>query len=140
VVAEDEAAVIAQVRHQPRLLGLVERGALEVVVADVVEHEERVLRDRQKPGPLGGDRDAVRGVGVQHALGVVAGAVDRAVDDEAGRVDVERRVLELVAGLVDLDEAGGGDLVEEEAVGLIRNGPRCRGPGGDVVKTRSSQP
>jgi hypothetical protein len=88
------------------------------VVADAGEHAHGVLREREQPAVLRGHAHAVQGVRVQHALRVVASLMDGAVDDEAGRVDRERRILDLVAVEVDLHEARRGDLVEEDAVGI----------------------
>jgi hypothetical protein len=53
---------------------------------------------------------------VQHALRVLAPGVYRAVDGEAGRIDVVRAVQHLAPGEVDLDEARRGDLVEHHPV------------------------
>ena len=118
VVAQDQVRVAAEVAYQPRLLVVVEGRALEVVIAEAAQHGHGVLRDRQQALGLGRHRNAVQGVGVQHEPGVVTGSVDGAVDDEARRVHGKRRLLQLVALLVDLDQAGGGDLVEEHAVGV----------------------
>ena len=127
VIAKDHGVVAAQVLHQALLLAAIEGGALVVVVAEAGQHEQRVLGDRQQPRALGGHRDAGSRVRVQHALGVVPGGVDGAVDHEAGRVHRKRRVHDLLAVEVDLDQAGGADLVEEDAVGVDEElvlGPR----------------
>ena len=92
-----------------------------------------MLRDGEQARPLRRDGDAVQRVRVEHAFGVVARGVDGAVDDEARGVDRKGRVIELLTLLVDLDQARGGDLVEEHAVGidqeLVR---RARHPRRDV--------
>ena len=56
---------------------------------------------------------------MQHAFGVLACGVDRAVNDKPGRVDGVGIVgVELHALAVDLDQAGGGDFLEHHAVGV----------------------
>ena len=57
-------------------------------------------------------------VGVQHTACVLAHGVDATVDGEACGVDGEGRVAELVAVLVDLDQAAGGDFVKHQAIGV----------------------
>ena len=133
MVPQDERGLVTEIRHEPRLLVVTQRGALEIVVAQAREHRDRMLGDGEQARPLRRDGDAVQRVRVQHALGVVARGVDGAVDDEARGVDGKGRVLELLALLVDLDQARGGDLVEEHAVRidqeLVR---RARHPRRDV--------
>src|SRR5208337_3066440 len=58
------------------------------------------------------------GVQMHHAGRVLARGVDRRVDDEAGRVDVERALHDLGTLQVDLDEIRGRHLLEHEAVGV----------------------
>ena len=55
---------------------------------------------------------------VQHALHLGTAVVDGAVDDEAGRVDVVLGLHQRPALVIDLDQAGGRDLVEQHAVGV----------------------
>jgi len=59
VVPQDERGLVAEVGHEPRLLVIVEGGALEVVITEAPEAEHRVLGDRQQAAALGGDGDAV---------------------------------------------------------------------------------
>src|ERR1019366_10496439 len=68
------------------------------------------------------------------AGGVLPGRVDRAVDDEAGRVRlVSAAVADDVPVQVDLDEAGRGDLVEPQAEGVDQEVVlRPGNPRGDV--------
>ena len=55
-------------------------------------------------------------VGVQNAAGVIARLVDAAVESQAGRVDREWRLMQLVALLVDEHQAGRGDFVENQPI------------------------
>ena len=55
---------------------------------------------------------------VQHAMGVFASGMHGTVDIETGRIDRVRGCHDLATGEVDLDQAGGGDLLEEHAVGI----------------------
>ena len=132
VVAQDEEGVGAEIGDQARLLLVVQGHAFVVVVAEAGEDEDRELRDRQQAALLRRDRDAVQRVGVHHALHVVARRVHRAVDDEAGRVDRERRLLQHLALDVDLDQARRRDLVEHQAVGIDQVVLGAGDPGGDV--------
>jgi hypothetical protein len=138
VVAQHEEAPVAQIAHQARLLLVVERDALVVVIGQRREHEDRLLRDRQHAAPLGRHGDAVQGVQVDDAAGVLARGVDRAVDGEAGRVDLVRAVHHLGAAEIHLDQAGGGDLVEQHPVRVdeevvLRPGHPRRDVGEDQV-------
>jgi hypothetical protein len=59
--------------------------------------------------------------------------VDGAVDDEARGVDRKGRVVQLLTLLVDLDQAGGRDFVEEHAVRIDQELVwRARDPRGDM--------
>ncbi|EXB24422.1 ribulose-5-phosphate 4-epimerase domain protein [Acinetobacter baumannii 1419130] len=78
--------------------------AIEVVVAEA-RSLERDGRQR-------------RGVGVHHAVGVVARAVDGAVQREAGRVGRVVRGLDQAAVQVHLEQIGGGHLVVVQAEGV----------------------
>src|SRR6185437_2155888 len=90
VVAQHEVVVRAEVAHEARLLLGIQRHALVVVVREVREREERLLREGKQSRLLARHGDALDGVQVHHALRVVARLVHRAVDGEAGRIDVER--------------------------------------------------
>ena len=78
------------------------------------------------------DGDAVERVRVHHALRVVARRVDGAVDDEAGRVDRKRRLLQHLAVDVDLDQARRRDLVEHQPVRVDQEVLGARDLRGDV--------
>src|SRR3990170_539139 len=92
-----------------------------------------MLRDGEQSRPLRRDGDAVERMRVEDVPGIVPGGVDGAVNDEARGVDRKRRVLELLPLLIDLDQAGGRDLVEEDAVRIDQELVlRVRPPGRDV--------
>ena len=104
MVAQHEEIRRAEVGLQARLFIVAQGDAFVVVVAQRSQHEGRLLRDRQYAGLLRADRNAGAGVRVQDATGVLARGMDGAVDDEAGLVDLVRRLAELVALLVDRDQ------------------------------------
>src|SRR5436309_12909163 len=55
---------------------------------------------------------------MQDALRVLASRVDRAVNVEAGRIDIVWTVLDLPPIEVDLDQTGRRDLFEEFSIGI----------------------
>ena len=116
VVAQHQETLVAEVGDEPRFLLGVQRHALVGVVAERRQHEDRLLRDRQYALLLGGHRHAIDAVDVQHAPGIFARRMDRAVDREARRIDLVRAVHDLAAVEVDLDQARCRDLVERHAV------------------------
>ena len=80
-------------------------------------------------------------MGVQNAAGVVARLVDGAVESEAGRVDREWRLTQLVALLVDEHQAGRGDFVETQPIRVDQERVRRAGMRAELcVNTRSLQP
>src|SRR2546421_7348267 len=62
VISQDEGGLVTEVGDEPWLLVVVERGALEVVIAEAAQREHRVLGDRQQAAALGGDGDAIQRV------------------------------------------------------------------------------
>ena len=121
VVVQDHRVALAEVAHEALLLAAVERRALVVVVREVAVEAHGRLRQRHQAFRQRAHRDARPGVRVNDAHDVVARLVHRAVDDVAGRVHrvVEAvRLRDHVAGEVDLDQAGGGDLLVQHAVGV----------------------
>ena len=103
----------------------------------------RRLRKRQQPFFHRRDRDAGRGVRVDHAVRVLARLVHRAVDDVAGGVHrvAGVAVVDDVARQVDLDQARGGHLLVQHAVGVdqdVVRGPRHAGR--DVVVDEIGHP
>ncbi len=123
VVAQDHGVVVAEVPDQLLAILGVDHHALVVVIADPGE-AHRGLGVGQQAAFHRRHRHAGPGVGVDDAVHVGLGHVDRAVDHEAGAVDavVEARpelgLGQHVAVVVDLDQARGGDLLVEHAVGV----------------------
>jgi hypothetical protein len=85
---EHHDVAVAEIAHQPIALVEIERNALVVVVAQAAEELHRHLVDRQQALLLSRHRHAGRGVGVHHALRVVAAHVDGGMNGEAGIVDL----------------------------------------------------
>ena len=90
-----------------------------------------MLAQREQPVLHGRHRDSGLGMGVDDAVDIVAAAMDRAVNDESGPVHGGIGLIDQVAVEIDLDEVGGGHLVEQqpEAVeqkvaGLVRDARR----------------
>jgi hypothetical protein len=131
VIAQDQDIAVADVRDQPRPLVVLDGDAFVVVVADLSDEAHGFERHRQEAALQGRDGRAGDRVGVHDAMRVVAGLVDGAVNDPAGRVD--RPAEFAAAGLDDLavdrdlDEAGSGDLVVPQAEGIDEELPRRAG-------------
>ena len=143
VIAHDHGVVGTEVAHQRLALGEVDRRTLVIVIADVAMKADRGLRHRQEPAGHGGDRHARAGVGVQDALDLGAGLVDRAVDHVAGCVDpvIGVRLPDDVAFEVDLDEARRRDLLVEKAVEIDQQMVVAAGDArGDVVVDQIGHP
>ena len=87
VVAQDHGFVVAKVPDQPRALVDIIGDAFEIMIRDV-EEPHRGLRQRQQSAFHRRDRHAGRRVRMRHAIHVVLGHVDGAVNDEAGDIDV----------------------------------------------------
>ena len=75
-----------------------------------------MLADGQHALLLRSDGDTRGGMGVQHARHIVANFMDGTVDGVARRIDFVGAVHQFVAGLIDLDQAGRGDLVEHQPI------------------------
>ena len=127
--------------HQPLALVDVVGDAFEVVIGDV-EKPHRGLRQRQQPAFHRRDGHAGRRVRMRHAVHVVLGHVDGAVNDEAGDVDViVGGVEQRVALDIDLDQAGGVDFLVEHAVSVDQELVGRPGhPAGDVVGDHLGHP
>jgi hypothetical protein len=70
---------------------------------------------------------------MKHAAGILAHLVDRRMDGKARRVDAVGALRELVAVEVDFHQAGSGDFVEHQAVGIDQEVMlRPRHTGGDM--------
>jgi hypothetical protein len=84
-----------------------------------VKKSHRRLRQRKQPALHGRDRHAGRRVRMRHAVDVVAGHVNGAVNDEAGSVDaIIRGIEQRVAVKVDLDQAGRIDFFVQHPIGV----------------------
>jgi hypothetical protein len=133
MIAQHQVVLLAQVRDQTRLLVIAQGDALVVVVSQVLQNENGLLREGQNAILLRRHGDAVQGVGVQYALDIVTRAVNGAVNGEARRIDRPGAVAHFVSLHVDFDQAGSGDLIEHHAVGIdekVEFGSRHAG--GDV--------
>jgi hypothetical protein len=82
-----------------------------------------MLAQRQQPLLHGGDRDARLGMGMDHAVDVLAPAMDRAVDDEARLVHGSVGLVDEVTVEIDLDQVRRGYLVEEEPEAIEQEVP-----------------
>ncbi len=139
VVAQHQHFLVAKVRHQALLLAIVDGQALELVVRHLTGQLHRVLIDVQQAGGAGGNRLAGHGVGVHDAAHVVAGGVDRAVDDVAGAVHARLTdiVADQVAVQIDLEQVGGRDLVVHQAEVVDQKMiVLARHAGGDVIENQ----
>src|SRR5215831_16056874 len=63
-------------------------------------------------------------MGMDHAIDVLASAMDRAVNDEAGFVHGSVGLLDQIAVEIDLDEIGGRHLVEQQPEAVEQEMPR----------------
>ena len=101
MVAQHQHRLVAQVLHQPLLLAHVQRHALIVVVSDPTVELHGDLIHRQQAALQRGHRTAGFGVGMQHALRIFTGAMNRAVNHKTGRVHRVGRRLNGMAIEVD---------------------------------------
>ena len=95
---------------------MVERDTFVSVIAQAGQDEQRLLADRQNALLLRRHRDTGRRMGVQHAHHVVTHFMHGAVDGVSRRIDLVGAVHQLVAGLIDLDQARCSDLVKHQPV------------------------
>jgi len=101
-----------------RALVQVHGEALVVVVAGMGEHRERVLGQGQQAVLLGRHADAGGGMAVHDAGHLRPAVVNRTMNRKSGRIDAVFARAQEVAVEVDLDQAGGGDLLEQQAEGI----------------------
>ena len=118
VVAQHQEVRIAQVGLQARLLFVAEGHAFVVVIGQRSQHEGGLLVIGRMPHFCALTATPARVCVCSTHWTSSRASCTRAVDDEAGRVDREGRVDQLVALLVDLHQRRGGDLVEHQAVGI----------------------
>ena len=138
VVAHDHHVLVAEVSDElAAFLDLHQESV--VVVGDPVVEDQGHLVDRQQAAAERRYRGARLGVGVDRARRVGSGDVYRTVDGKPGGDRWVLGVAQDVAFEVHLHEAGGGDLLEEQSVGVdedvvfgIRN-PH-RGVGGGEIR------
>ena len=116
VVAQHQVAGAPQVGLQAWLLVVAQRHALVIMVGQRGQHIGGLLADGQDAAGLCAHRNPGAGVGVQDAARVRPSRVDGAVDHKTCRVHGEGRVDNGLAILVDLDQAAGGDFLEQQAV------------------------
>jgi hypothetical protein len=100
------------------LFVVIEGYALIVVIPQRRKNERRLLRNGEHATTLRADRHAGAGVRMEDALDVLTPGVYGAVDYESGTVDWQRRLAHLLALLVHEDKRRGGDLLEEQTVGI----------------------
>ena len=92
--------------------------ALIAVIGQRTQNKGALLADGQQALLLRCHGHACTRVGVDHALHIGPGFMHGAVNDEACGVHGKRRLHELVAGHVHLDQRRGGDLVKHQPVGV----------------------
>ncbi len=88
MVTQDHRFVVAEVSDQPLPFADIVGDAFKVMIGDVKKPHRR-LRQRKQPAFHCRDRHARRGVGMRHAVDIVPGHMDSAMNDEAGGVDAE---------------------------------------------------
>ena len=115
MIAQDEDCLALDVVDNAWLFVCVDGGPLEIVIPDPAHDGQRLLAVRQQSVLLHGDGGAVAAVGVQHAMPLVAGHVDRPVNNETGWVHRVVALAQQIAVTVDLDQGRCGDLLEEHA-------------------------
>ena len=126
-------------------LGDITLRPVEVVIGDAAGEAMGGLGQRQQSALQGGDGHAGGGVGVDGGVHIGPGSIDRAVDDEGGRLEVvvrhalaELRLQRHAPVEIGLQQRGSGDLAEQQSMrdhqelaGAVRH-PR-RNMGGDHV-------
>ena len=120
VVAKDHRVLAAEVGNEPLALAPVEGRSFILVIGDMARKSHGGLRQRHQALRQRAHGCPGAGVRVDDAFGIVPGAVHGAVDHIAGGID-RVVVIGLQDGLaleVDLDEARGGDLLIQHAVGI----------------------
>src|SRR5690606_113526 len=118
MIAENHRDAVAHVADQPFPLIKIERNALIAMIGKTAVEHHRMLAERKQAMLLRRNGHARRRMRMQDAVDVMAGAVDGAVNGVAGGIDLERRVVKNIPVDIDLHEAGGGDLVEEQSIGV----------------------
>ena len=119
VIRHEQDALVAELRCGARPFFGRGGGALEVVVIghQVVETQAREAERLEAAVFETGDGGRVRHVGVQHASGLRVRHVDSGVQGDRGELDLAL-AFELVARIIDRDQAARGDLGPVQAVGV----------------------
>ena len=118
MIAQHQIVGVAQVFLQACFFIVTDGYAFIALVGQGGQHKRALLTDGQDAVSLGADCHACAGMGVQDTSGIFANLVHCAVNYKAGRIDGEGVVVEFVALHVHLDQAGGGDFVEHQTVGV----------------------
>src|SRR3546814_8601817 len=89
------------------------------MISDEPVQDGRMLADRQQAMFLRRNPDSGDCMGMKYARHIGPGAMDRAVDDESGRIDAEaRRVVNDLPVDVDGDQIAGRNLVVHQSEGV----------------------
>ena len=118
MVAQHQVVGGPQVGLQAQFFVIANGHTLIAMVSQRGQYKGALLADGQHAVGLRTDGNACPGMGVQHATGIGPRLVHRAVDHKARRVDRKGAVVQLVALHVHLHQAGCGDLVKHQAVGV----------------------
>ena len=118
VIAQHQEIGRAQIGLQAQLFFVVNGHALVAMVGQRSQHKRALLADGQHAVRLCAHGYARPGVGVQYTTGIGPRLVHRAVDHKARRIDRKGAVVQLVALHVHLDQAGRGDFVKHQAIGI----------------------
>ncbi len=119
-------------RNRARSSGL-RAAALVIVVGNVADDLQSVLIKRQEPRLLHRDRASRDRMGVQYAVDFRPRLVHSTRDRKATAVDRNVRGLDLLAVGIDLDQRGGGHLLEQQPVWVDQKMPfRARHARGDA--------
>ena len=115
MIAQNHHRVVAEIGAQARAFIGIERQAFVIVIGDFPIKHLGMLRQWQKSTLEHRNRHSGAGVIMDHALDVGPRGMDRAVNDESRRMKIERRLVDNFAVEVDLDQAGGGGLIEHQS-------------------------
>ena len=138
MVAQQHERLVPQILHQSFAFFMVQRQALIAMVGDLMLEQAGVLANRQQAFLLCRYADTGHCVKVDDVMRVLARSMNSRMDGETGRIDEAGCVLNDIALQVDLDQAGGGHLLEIPAIGVdqkmvLRPGHTGRDVGEDHV-------
>ena len=133
-MAEQQRVVrLAYGHDQPRPLGAIEHDAFEVVIADAFEKLAALLSHGDAGGVGRRQRLADGFVGVDDAVQVGPGAVQRRMDRVSGQINWPRAIRNLVTGQRDPHQIASRDLVVTQPEGIDQEVIRAGNPQGDVI-------